>query len=174
MHNRFVIVGPQSDPAGVKGMTDASAALREIARQRATVRFARRQFRHACGRAASVAGRQRQSEDAQRQLVSRDRPRHGSDGADGGAAQRLHADRPRHLAAAADRAASRILVDGDPQLFNPYEIILVNPANHPHVNVAAATAFIDWLAVARKAGPRSASHHVNGEQLFVPAPGPTN
>ncbi len=36
MSNRFVIVGPQADPAGVRGMTDASKALREIARQRAT------------------------------------------------------------------------------------------------------------------------------------------
>jgi tungstate transport system substrate-binding protein len=36
MHNRFVIAGPQSDPAGVKGMADASDALREIARQRVT------------------------------------------------------------------------------------------------------------------------------------------
>ena len=34
-YNRFVIVGPQSDPASIKGMTDASAALREIARLRA-------------------------------------------------------------------------------------------------------------------------------------------
>src|SRR3954454_452046 len=35
MHNRFVIVGPASDPAGIKGMTDATDALREIARKRA-------------------------------------------------------------------------------------------------------------------------------------------
>jgi len=32
MFNRFVIVGPSSDPAGVRGMNDASTALREIAR----------------------------------------------------------------------------------------------------------------------------------------------
>ena len=36
MHNRFVIVGPVSDPAGIKGMTSAPDALREIARKRAT------------------------------------------------------------------------------------------------------------------------------------------
>jgi len=34
--HRFVIVGPSSDPAGVRGMNDASTALREIARKRAT------------------------------------------------------------------------------------------------------------------------------------------
>ena len=35
MANRFVIVGPPSDPASIRGMTEAAAALREIARKRA-------------------------------------------------------------------------------------------------------------------------------------------
>jgi tungstate transport system substrate-binding protein len=69
--------------------------------------------------------------------------------------------------------ASKILVDGDPQLFNPYEIILVNPANHPHVNVTDANAFIDWL-VSEDGKTAVGSHRIDGEQLFVPATGPTN
>ena len=71
---------------------------------------------------------------------------------------------------AGDRASSAILVDGDPQLFNPYEVMLVNPSKHPHVNVAAATAFIDWL-ISREGRSAIASHRVNGEQLFVPDAG---
>jgi tungstate transport system substrate-binding protein len=31
MYNDFVLVGPASDPAGVKGMTDAAAALKKMA-----------------------------------------------------------------------------------------------------------------------------------------------
>jgi tungstate transport system substrate-binding protein len=69
--------------------------------------------------------------------------------------------------------SSVILVDNDPQLFNPYEIVLVNPANHPHVNVAAATAFIDWL-LSPDGKASIGSHQVNGEQMFIPAPGLTN
>ena len=105
MYNRFVIVGPQADPAGVKGMTDAAAALREIARQRAT--FVSRGDNSGTHVAEQHLWQvaQDQSEDAHRQLVPRDRPRHGPDGADGGAAQRLHADRPRHLAARRTRRA---------------------------------------------------------------------
>ena len=71
------------------------------------------------------------------------------------------------------RTVSRIMVDGDPQLFNPYEIILVNPANHPHVNVAAANAFIDWLLSA-EGRTEIGNLRVDGEQLFVPVPEPTN
>jgi tungstate transport system substrate-binding protein len=69
--------------------------------------------------------------------------------------------------------SSVILVDNDPQLFNPYEIVLVNPANHPHVNVAAATAFIDWL-LSPEGKASIGSHRINGEQMFVPSAGPTN
>jgi ABC-type tungstate transport system permease subunit len=43
----------------------------------------------------------------------------------------------------------------------------------PHVNVAAATAFIDWL-VSDDGKSAIAGHHIGGEQLFTPAPGPTN
>jgi ABC-type tungstate transport system permease subunit len=43
----------------------------------------------------------------------------------------------------------------------------------PHVNVAAATAFIDWL-VSEEGKSAIASHHIGGEQMFTPAPGPTN
>jgi tungstate transport system substrate-binding protein len=35
MYNDFVIVGPAADPAGVKGMRDAGAALKKIAEARA-------------------------------------------------------------------------------------------------------------------------------------------
>ena len=85
----------------------------------------------------------------------------------------LHPDRSRHLAARRHGVNNPVLVGGDPQLFNPYEVILVNPDKHPHVNVAAANAFIDWL-IGDDGKEAIAGYRVNGEQLFVPAPGPTN
>ena len=51
MYNDFVLVGPQGDPAGVKGK-DIVAALAKLAGQRHGLRLARRQERHACRRAA--------------------------------------------------------------------------------------------------------------------------
>jgi tungstate transport system substrate-binding protein len=60
-----------------------------------------------------------------------------------------------------------ILVEGDPDLFNQYGVILVNPNKHPRVKAEAGQAFIDWLT-----GPEGqaaiAGFKVAGQQLFYP------
>ena len=61
MYNDFVLVGPKSDPAKVAGGKDILAALRKIAAAQGAVRLARRQERHARGRAALLEGRRRRS-----------------------------------------------------------------------------------------------------------------
>jgi tungstate transport system substrate-binding protein len=38
-----------------------------------------------------------------------------------------------------------IVLAGDPVLFNPYGVIPVNPARHPHVKKEAAERFAQWL-----------------------------
>src|SRR4051794_37369681 len=38
-----------------------------------------------------------------------------------------------------DRARTEVLVQGDPRLFNPYEIILVDAKRHPHVNLESCS-----------------------------------
>ena len=63
-----------------------------------------------------------------------------------------------------------ILVEGDTRLFNPYGVMLVNPAKHPHVKAADGQAFIDWLVSAR--GQKAvADYRIGGEQLFFPSAG---
>lgn len=60
-----------------------------------------------------------------------------------------------------------LLFEGDPPLNNQYSIILVNPAKHPHVNVAGAEALRDWL-LSPKGQKAIAAFRVHGEQLFIP------
>ena len=60
-----------------------------------------------------------------------------------------------------------IAVEGEPRLSNPYGVILVNPAKHPHVKEAAGRAFIDWL-VSAQGQAAIAAFRVSGEQLFHP------
>ena len=59
------------------------------------------------------------------------------------------------------------LFEGDPNLFNQYGVILVNPSRHPHVKADLAQAFIDWLL-----GPQGqqaiANFQSDGQQLFYP------
>ena len=94
MYNDFVIVGPASDPAGIKGMTDAAEAFKAIAAAEATVYLARRRFGHAHqGTGDLEEGRDR----AERQLVRLGRAGHGRRAQHGQRAAGLHAQRPGHL-----------------------------------------------------------------------------
>ena len=66
-----------------------------------------------------------------------------------------------------NRADLAVLVQGDERLFNQYGVMLVNPARHPHVKVAAGRKFIEW--VLSPAGQRAiADYKIGGEQLFFP------
>jgi tungstate transport system substrate-binding protein len=65
-----------------------------------------------------------------------------------------------------------LAVEGDPRLANPYGVILVNPANHPHVKERQARAFIDWL-VSAEGQAAIAAFRVAGEPLFHPSAGQT-
>ncbi len=60
-----------------------------------------------------------------------------------------------------------ILSEGDPALFNPYGVILVNPEKHPHVKAEAGQRFIDWLT-APEGQAAIAGFRIDGQQLFFP------
>ena len=60
-----------------------------------------------------------------------------------------------------------VLVEGDKRLFNPYGVIVVNPAKHPHVRKDLAQAFSDWV-VSPEGQAAIASYKIGGEQLFFP------
>ena len=58
-------------------------------------------------------------------------------------------------------------VEGDPRLFNPYGVLVVNPARHPQVKAAEAQKFVDW--VTSPAGQAAiASYRIGGQALFFP------
>src|SRR5882724_47338 len=171
MHNQFVIAGPPSDPAGIKGMADAAQALREIARQRAT-------FVSRGDNSGTHVAELRLWQAARINPKARTGNWYRETGLGMGLtdqmAVRLNAYTLTDRATwARSGAADWILVERDPQLFNPYEIIMVNPDNHPHVNVAAATAFIDWVLSEEGRNAIGGLRH-DGEQLFVPDAGATN
>ena len=44
-----------------------------------------------------------------------------------------------------DKLRLKLLVEGDPDLFNPYGIIPVNPYRHPHAKYELAMALTDWM-----------------------------
>jgi tungstate transport system substrate-binding protein len=167
MYNDFVIVGPKADPAGVRGMTDAPAALAKIAAAKAV--FASR---------GDDSGTHKKERDLWRtakvdaQAASGQWYRETGSGmgatlntAAGLGAYAL-ADRGTWISFA-NKGDLEIMVEGDKRLFNPYGVILVNPAKHKHIKAAEGQAFIDWLI--SNAGQKAiADYKLGGLQLFFP------
>ncbi|MBY0233786.1 MAG: substrate-binding domain-containing protein, partial [Burkholderiaceae bacterium] len=77
------------------------------------------------------------------------------------------ADRGTWAAFTKNRGDLAVLVEGDARLYNPYGVIVVNPAKHPHIKLKEAQALADWL-VSAKGQAQIASYKIAGEQLFFP------
>ena len=62
----------------------------------------------------------------------------------------------------------RLLVEGDPQLFNPYGIIAVNPVRYPDINYSGAKALIQWITAPE--GQRLiGDFRIDDNRLFTPS-----
>jgi tungstate transport system substrate-binding protein len=61
----------------------------------------------------------------------------------------------------------RIVIEGDPELFNQYGVILVSPAKFPNVKAKQGQAFVDWLLSA-EGQAAIAGFTIEGQQLFFP------
>jgi tungstate transport system substrate-binding protein len=166
MYNHFLLVGPAEDPASIRGEADPIAALRKIAAAGAT--FASR------GDDSGTHKRERalwQSAD-----VEPEGSWYRETGSGMGATLNTAAELPAYTLvdsgtwlAFSNRRGLEGLVQGAKALHNPYAIIRVNPARHPHVATDAAIAFSAWLV--SEAGQEAiAAHRVGGEQLFFPLP----
>jgi tungstate transport system substrate-binding protein len=169
MVNDFVIVGPKADPAGAKGR-DIAAALGKLAAQGAPfISRGDKSGTHAAElRYWKLAGI-----DA---AASAPGAMKGYQACGCGMGPALNIAASSNAYALTDRGTwlnfknrgeLAILVEGDARLFNPYGVMVVNPAKHPHVKAALAQAFADWIV--SPAGQASiAGYKIGGEQLFFP------
>ena len=168
MFNDFVVAGPQSDPAAINGMSDATAALTKIAGAKAT--FLSR------GDDSGTHKKERSLwAQAGIDVAAQSGTWYRETGSGMGASLNmavasdayLLTDRATWLAFK-NRAGLKILVEGDKRLFNPYGVILVNRARHARVKAEAGQTFIDWLT-----GPQGqaaiGAFKIDGQQLFFPS-----
>jgi tungstate transport system substrate-binding protein len=167
MYNDFVLIGPKSDPAGIKGMTDVAQALKAI-KSRGTPFISRGD------RSGTHIAELDRWKAAGIDIGKEKGPWYKEIGQGMGAALNtasaanayVLADRGTWLSFK-NRGDLDILVAGDQRLFNQYGVILVNPARHPHVKQGLGQAFIDWL-VSPEGQRAIADYKVGGEQLFYP------
>lgn len=145
MHNDFLIVGPMADPAGLSGLTDALAALRRVAAQRAM--FISR---------GDESGTHKLEQRLWKQIGVAPPPRNAGwyvESGQGMAATLQMADQKRAYTitdratylAWRDKIQLEPLVEGDSALFNVYHVLEVNPRNSPRVNTAGGRALAEYL-----------------------------
>jgi tungstate transport system substrate-binding protein len=167
MYNDFVLIGPKSDPAGIKGVKDVSEALRLIKDKRAP-------FISRGDRSGTHIAELNLWKESGIDIVDDKGSWYKSIGQGMGAALNTAAASDAYVLS--DRATwihfknkgdLQIVVEGDKHLFNQYGVMLVNPQKHPNVKSVLGQRFIDYL-ISPQGQNDIANYKINGEQLFYP------
>ena len=166
MYNDFVLIGPKTDPAGVKGH-DILAAFRTIETKAAP-------FVSRGDRSGTNAAELALWKEAGIDIAAHRGPWYREIGQGMGAALNMASSSNAYLLS--DRGTwlsfknkgdLAVLTEGDKRLFNQYGVMLVNPEKHPSVKAKDGQAFVDWL-ISSKGQETIAGYKVGGEQLFFP------
>jgi len=164
MHNDFVILGPRSDPARLRGSNDALVALRAIAADRlpfvsrgddSGTHKKEKALWHQAGITPSGPWYLETGQGMGQTLLVADEKQ-----------AYVLSDRGTAIAFR-DKIGLVVLCEGDPRLVNPYSIIAVNPRRHPYVRYREALALIEFLT-SREGQELIAGFRMRGEQLFHP------
>ena len=167
MYNDFVLIGPKSDPAGVKGMKDVAKAFQTIKDKKAD-------FISRGDRSGTNIAELKLWKDAGIDIDKDKGPWYKAIGQGMGAA--LNTAGASNAYVLSDRGTwihfknkgdLVIVVEGDKRMFNQYGVMLVNPAKHPNVKKDLGQQFIDYL-ISPQGQKDIANYKINGEQLFYP------
>jgi tungstate transport system substrate-binding protein len=165
MHNDFILVGPPSDPAAIRGQSDVVVAFRSIADKKA--KFVSRGDDSGTDKKEKgywpLAG-----------VSPAGQPWYISAGQGMGEVLTMAGELQAYtltdrgtFAAYRARTGLQIDVEGDRRMFNPYHVMAVNPAKYPDINYRGATEFSDWL-VSPEGQRAIADFQIEGKQVFFP------
>jgi len=191
MHNDFIIVGPASDKAKIKGTAEGADALKKIASAKAIFisrgddsgTHAKEQELWKASGLALETGTSTMEKGGKQVEIKSAHPAASTDwylSVGQGMGKTLTIADEKQAYTIADRGTYikykfgrevpvnlDILCEGGNQLANPYGIIPVNPAKHPHVQAALAEQMAQWL-VSPKGQQVIADYKLHGKQLFFP------
>lgn len=164
MYNDFIIVGPASDPAGIKGSHDVLASMKKIADKKAT--FISR---------GDNSGTDVMEKSYWKAInVKPEGSNYVSAGLGMGAVLSMAGEKQAYtLTDRATYGAYRaktgleVMVEGDKKMFNPYGIIAVNPAKYKDINYKGAMQLIDWIT-SPEGQKMIGDYRVSGGQVFFP------
>ena len=167
MYNDFVVAGPASDPAKIAGGNDATAAFKAIA-------SARSAFISRGDDSGTHKAELKIWNAAGVDVKSQSGTWYREAGQGMGPTLNMAAATNAYLltdraswSAFKNKADLQIAIEGDVQLYNPYGVILVNPAKHPNVKAVEGQAFVDWL-ISTEGQSAIAAFKIEGKQQFFP------
>jgi len=164
MHNDFVLIGPVKDPAKIKQATSAIEALKKIQQSQSPF----------ISRGDDSGTDKKEKYLWQLAGIAPSGPWYFSAGQGMGAVLTIAnekqaytiSDRGTYLAFQ-DKISLPILFEGDRVLYNPYHIMAVNPARHPHVNIRLARQYIQFIT-SENVQKKIADFRKHGQVLFYP------
>jgi len=165
MFNDFIIVGPESDPANIKGMATAPEAFKAISESGALF-ISRGDESGTHSREKSIwkaAGIDPAGDwyvsagQGMGEVLTMTQEREAY----------TLSDRGTYLKRQADGLKLVILVEGDKTLLNPYGVMAVSAEKHPGVNAGLAQKFVDWL-LSVETQQMIVDYKINGQSLFTP------
>jgi tungstate transport system substrate-binding protein len=150
MYNDFVIVGPASDPAGIKGMKTAAEALKTVAAKGIT--FITRGDKSGTHVAELDLWEKAGVKPAGAWYQTYEK------GSTGNVPTLLYTDEKQAytvidratLLSVGNKIKLAILVENDEAMLNFMSLIPVNPAKFPRVNAVAAMQFVEWMTAPEK------------------------
>ena len=165
MVNDFVLIGPQSDPAHIRGLKDAAQAMGRIQKSGSVF----------ISRGDASGTHQREKALWKRAQIEPRGSWYLDVGQGMGAVLTMAEEKEGYTIC--DRATYitrrnqlnlRVLVEGDPELINYYSAIQVNPQRYPSAKSRLSRRLIDWLC-SKEGQELIGSYTAGGNQLFKPS-----
>ncbi|MBI5409594.1 MAG: extracellular solute-binding protein [Nitrospirae bacterium] len=168
MYNDFIIAGHHSDSAGIKGMTDAQKTFVKIAEAKAL--FISRGDQSGTHKKELSLWKASGINPAEKEWYLE---------VGQGMSKTLRIALEKQAYTLTDRGTYlsmednvrndlKILVEGDPTLFNQYGVMAINPQKHPSVKYKEAMIFINWLISEEGQKTIASLKDAKGNQLFYP------
>jgi tungstate transport system substrate-binding protein len=167
MYNDFILIGPKTDPAAIKGGRDIAKALGKIKDKQAS-------FISRGDRSGTHLAELDLWKDAGIDIDKDSGRWYKSVGQGMGAALNIASASNAYVLSERGtwvhfkaKGELEIMIEGDKRLFNQYGVMLVNPAKHPNVKKELGQRFIDYL-ISPEGQKDIANYRIDGQQLFYP------
>ena len=168
MYNDFVIIGPNNDPAKIKGLKSAQEAFRKLAGNGFPF-VSRGDNSGTHTKEVAIWEKTGIEPKGQKWYLEVGQGMEKTQRIANEKRAYTLTDRGTWLATKdKDKLEMIIVLEGDPILFNQYGVMAVNPEKHKHVKYKESIEFINWLISKEGQQAIGSFKDKNGNQLFIP------